>query len=488
MLEVNTRIWIKRFGKNTLLSEIPAEYIEKLSTLGIEILWLMGVWKTSSKLAEKCCFGSEAVTEYTKALEDWKKADVIGSPFAIDDYILNPELGVERDLLILKEKLNKKGIKLFLDFIPNHLGADSSLINSHPDIFLKTDQESYLRDPYTFYEYKNNNTIYIAHGRDPFFPPWTDTAQLNFFEEKTRDFLIEKLIYISTIADGVRCDMAMLPLNNVFFNTWSGPLSKSGYKKPADEFWQTAIKKTKQNNKNFIFLAEAYWDLERELQKLGFDYTYDKTLMDKIVNHDIPAIRAHLNSDQEFQLKSVRFIENHDEPRAARNLGIPKSLAAAVIISTIQGVHFYYDGQFEGKKIKLPVQLGREPLERISREVLEFYNNLLRITNNNIFKYGNWQLFYPEFVDPNDNTNENILAWQWELENDFRIIIINYSDVVSRCRIKLDMETKTHKIRFEDLLTSKIYQRSAKEIKSPGLFIELKEYQSHIFSVSLPKI
>lgn len=485
MLEANTRIWIKRFGQNTRLNNIPDEYIEKLYAQGIEIFWLMGVWKTSKSLAEKCCFGSETVAEYMKALEDWKKADVIGSPFAIDDYILNPELGEEGDLLTLKEKLNKKGIRLFLDFIPNHFGADSSLISLHPEIFLQTDQESFIKDPYTFYEYKNGKSIYIAHGRDPFFPPWEDTAQLNFFEEKTRDLLIEKLEYISTIADGVRCDMAMLPLNNVFQNTWSGALSKSGYKKPSVEFWQTAIKKIRQKKSDFIFLAEAYWGLERELQKLGFDYTYDKTLTDKLVNRDIPGITAHLNSDQEFQLKSVRFIENHDEARAAKILGISKSLAAAVVISTIQGVRFYYDGQFEGKKIKLPVQLGREPMEKKSREISEFYNNLLQITNNKIFKYGNWQLLFPVAVDPGDSTNENILAWMWNLNKESRIVVINYSDIISRCRIKLETLTKERRIRFEDLLTSKYYQRSTDEVKNPGLFIELKEYQSHIFSVSL---
>jgi hypothetical protein len=485
MLEVNTRVWMKRFGPRIILSNIPDDYIERLSSLGIEILWLMGVWKTSKKLVEKCCFGSDLIAEYTKALDDWKREDVIGSPFAIDDYVLNPEFGSEEDLLIFKEKLNQKGIKLFVDFVPNHFGADSTIINSNPEIFLQTDYESFVKDPYTFYEYTNSKSIYIAHGRDPFFPPWEDTAQLNFFEERTRQFLIEKLEYISSIADGVRCDMAMLPLNNVFQNTWSGPLSKSGYKKPSIEFWQEAIKKIKQKKKDFIFLAEAYWDLEKELQKLGFDFTYDKTLMDKLINHDIPAIRAHLNSDHEFQIKSVRFIENHDEARAAKKLGIPASLAAAVVISTILGVRFYYDGQIEGKKIKLPVQLRREPLEKVSREISGFYNKLLIITKNEIFKLGNWHLLFPQTAGSGDNTEENILAWQWQLGNEFRIVVINYSGIVSRCRLKLDMTTRENKIRFEDLLTSKIYQRSAEEIRNQGLFIELKEFQSHIFAVKL---
>jgi hypothetical protein len=485
MLEVNTRVWIKRFGKDARITDIPDEFFEMLRARGIEILWLMGIWKTSKALVEKYCLKPELVSEYINALNDWRREDVIGSPFAIDDYVINPSLGNEDDLLWLKEKLNKTGIKLLLDFIPNHFGADSSLIKSNPGIFLQTDVESFLKDPYTFYEYESDKKIYIAHGRDPFFPPWSDTAQLNFFEESTRNFLIEKLNYISSVADGVRCDMAMLPLNNVFQSTWSGVLNKSGGKKPREEFWQTAIKKIKQKNQNFIFLAEVYWDLERNLQKLGFDCTYDKTLMDRLENNDIPGIKAHLHAEKEYQVKSVRFIENHDEVRAAKKFGILKSMAAAVVISTIQGIHLYFDGQFEGRKIKLPVQLGREPMEKISNELRRFYETLLSITNSRIFKDGNWVQLFAEQVDKNDNTSENILAWQWELDHELRIIVVNYSDKISRCRLKLGIRTGSVRIQFEDLLTSKIYKRSTTEVNDPGLFIELKEYQSHIFSVKL---
>jgi hypothetical protein len=443
----------------------------------------MGIWKTSKALIEKHCLKPELVSEYINALNDWRREDVIGSPFAIDDYVLNPSFGSEADLLSLKEKLNKIGIKLFLDFIPNHFGADSSLIKSHPGLFLQTDRESFIKDAYAFYECGNDKKIYIAHGRDPFFPPWSDTAQLNFFEESTRDFLIEKLNYISSVADGIRCDMAMLPLNNVFQNTWSGVLAKSGYKKPAEEFWGRAIKNIKQKNQNFIFIAEVYWGLEWNLQKLGFDYTYDKILMDRLENDDISGIKAHLHAEREFQMRSVRFIENHDEVRAAKKFGIPKSMAAAVVMSTIQGIHLFYDGQFEGRKIKLPIQVGREPAEKTSNELLKFYETLLRITKSKIFSEGNWLQLFAEQVDKNDNTSENILAWQWELNSELRIVAINYSGKISRCRLKLGIQTHLSRIELDDLLTNKVYKRSTAEVNNPGLFIELKEYQSHIFSI-----
>jgi hypothetical protein len=481
MLELNTRIWINQFGKSTQIKNIPDTFIDELNYKGIEILWLMGVWKTSKSLADKCCFGINLVPDYVKALSDWKKDDVIGSPFAIDDYLLIPALGEEKDLVNFRKKLNQRGIKLFLDFIPNHLGADSSVIKTHPEIFLQTDKESYLKDPYAFFEHKNDKTLYLAHGRDPFFAPWSDTAQLNFFEEATRKFLTKKLEYISSIADGVRCDMAMLPLNNVFQNTWLGVLNKNNYKKPSDEFWKTAIQRIKEKTPNFIFLAEAYWGLEWQLQQLGFDYTYDKTLTDRLSDGDISGIKGHLQAEKEFQIRSMRFIENHDEERAITKFGKFKSMAAAVIISTIQGIRFYYDGQFEGKKTKLPVQLGREPVEKVSEQVQSFYEKLLLITNAQIFKSGKWELLNPEPVSPSNNSFENFLAWQWSLNNEMRVIVVNFSHLPSQCRIKLpDLNTVKNELSLEDLLTKNIYLRTPREIKAPGLFVELKGYQSHI--------
>ena len=176
------------------------------------------------------------------------------------------------------------------------------------------------------------------------------------------------LLRLTDVCDGVRCDMAMLPLNNVFHNTWLGVLNKHGFVRPDTEFWKDAISVVKRKNPEFIFLGEAYWDLEWNLQQVGFDYTYDKRLTERLAANDLSGVRAHLHAEKSFQLKSVRFLENHDEQRAVTKFGKHRSLAAATVISTIQGMKFYFDGQFEGKKNKLAVQLrqrtGRKNMHR----------------------------------------------------------------------------------------------------------------------------
>jgi glycosidase len=479
--EINTRVWLKRFGSNAGLSDIPQDFFTHLKKKGIDIVWLMGIWKTCPSVIKNCCFSVDLVSAYNKSLRDWTQEDVIGSPYSIDDYTVNPSLGTMDDLIAVKEMINSAGMKLLVDFIPNHFSADTHLIDSHPDLFLPGDEELLNRDSYTFYKPKEDKDIIFAHGRDPLFPPWTDTVQVNYFSDSAREFMTDVLLKLTQAADGIRCDMAMLPLNNVFHNTWIGVINKFNYKKPECEFWKTAIQSVKVNSPEFIIMGEAYWDLEWQLQQLGFDFTYDKRLTDRLTYNDLHGIRAHLSADNDFQLRSVRFLENHDEARAVTRYGKMKSLAAATVISTIQGMKFYYDGQFEGKRVKLPLQLGRQPEERVSRTVSNFYNLILDITNRPLFKKGEWHQIEPSPASQGNISYDNFLAWQWKLGNENALVVINYNESASQCRIRFRMPKTSDYIYLADLLTGEEYKRSVKELNDPGLFIELKGYQSHIF-------
>ena len=478
--EINTRVWLKKFNKKLL--DVPFNFYTDLALKGINMVWLMGIWKTSPGVINKYCFTPDLKNSYDKALKNWKKEDVIGSPYSIDEYDINPEIGSWKDILILKKNLNEIGIKLILDFVPNHFSVESRILKCKPEIFLQVDEEFYKKDPFTFFKSQNNPDLTFAHGRDPLFPAWQDTVQVNFFSTNARNYLCEIILKLAEVSDGIRCDMAMLPLNNVFSNTWVGVLKKNNITKPSDEFWGTTIKKVKEKNPGFIFLAEAYWDLEWDLQQLGFDFTYDKRLTDRLASNYMPEILSHLKADMEFQTKSVRFIENHDEPRAITKFGKFRSLAAATIISTIPGMKFYYDGQFEGKKIKLPVQLGREPVEKFSNTVYKYYEKLLNITKEDIFIFGKWELLEPVSAGNENLSYQSFLAWLWTFKKSKALIIINYSELTCQCRIKIETGSDKNYIVLHDQLNGKIFDRTLSEIKNPGLFIELKGYASHIFT------
>ncbi|KAF0150564.1 MAG: alpha amylase catalytic region [Ignavibacteria bacterium] len=486
LYEINTRIWIKKFDfshPKSTLRNIPITYWKELAELGIEYVWLMGVWQTCNSIIDKYCFEDFLKKSYSKALKDWKHQDVAGSPYSINDYIVNPLLGTEDDLLWLKDSLNQNGIKLILDFVPNHFSAGSVLLQTNPEIFLSVSRETFRNEPHTFFQPRIDKAEFFAHGRDPFFPAWQDTVQVNISNAAAREFLIGTLLKLTRLCDGVRCDMAMLALNNVFKNTWAGVLSVACHQNSKTEFWSQAVSTVKKERNDFLFLAEAYWDLEWQLQQLGFDYTYDKRLTDRLKYSSVSEIAEHLKADNSYQQKSIRFLENHDEERILTVVGKEKSKAAAIVVSTLQGMRFYYDGQFEGKRVKIPVQITREPEEKTNTEIQLFYAKLLKICSDEVFKKGSWKLLKPISSWDNSLTFQNMLAWEWQLNDERRIIVINYSEFFSTCRIKLNVTGYSEELFLKDLLNDIIYNRSAEEINSLGLYIELKPWQAHIFSM-----
>jgi len=178
LFEINIRVWLRK--NNLRINEIPVSFFRNLKNKGIDIIWLMGVWKTNENIVEKYCFTPDLISSYNKALKDWRNEDVAGSPYAIDKYIVNPLLGTIDDLLKLKRKINDEGLKFFLDFVPNHFSVGSELLHQNPDLFLKGDEELLQRDPFTFFKDEVTGQIF-AHGRDPLFSAWQDTVQVNFF-------------------------------------------------------------------------------------------------------------------------------------------------------------------------------------------------------------------------------------------------------------------------------------------------------------------
>ena len=486
LYEINTRVWLRQFDSNrrrATLKDVPDSYWANLAKKGMDYVWLMGVWQTSPSSIEKYCFESSLVDAYKKALPDWHKEDVIGSPYAIDSYKINPLVGDEDELAKTRKQLKKHGLKLILDFVSNHFNAETSLLNTNPDIFLSAHFENYKSSWDTFFHPDTNDkTLYFAHGRDPFFPAWKDTVQVNHFNPRTREFMIETLLKVADMCDGVRCDMAMLSTNEVFEKTWGGVLSAQGFSKLNTEFWEDALKALKEKFPNHIAIAEVYWDMEWKLQKMGFDYTYDKILTDRLDTGNQFKIRGHLKAEQEYQQKSVRFIENHDEDRAATTFGNVKEKAAAIIMSTLQGMRFYNDGQWEGNKIKIPCQLGRAPKEALDKDIKIFYDWLLEIIKAPVIKEGNWELHESLPAWGTNDTYNNIFAWEWTLGNERRLVVVNYSNVVSTCRLALDLKDSPEELIFTDILNGVRYTRSNEEVDKDGLFIQLDPYKSHIFS------
>jgi hypothetical protein len=483
LYEINARLFLRRmsvkYQRPLTLAAIPVAEWQVLAARGFDLVWLMGVWRRSPAARQEALRHPGLRQEYGRVLPGWTEADIDGSPYAILDYSLDPALGGPDELGRLKTTLNGLGLGLILDFVPNHVARDHPWTLAHPDRFIPGNQAEVNSHPDWFFP---AGGIYLAHGRDPYFPPWSDTAQTNFYSPELRHALTGELLKITRVADGVRCDMAMLALNEIFGKVWGEVLKD--VPRLRDEFWPEAIGWARQARPDFLFLAEAYWGLDSQLQGLGFNFTYDKTLYDRLLAAEPEDIRRHLTADLNYQQHCARFIENHDEPRAVAAFGRERSLAAAAVITSLPGLRLFFDGQLEGKRRRPPVQMVREPEEPIDSEIAEFYERLLETASARVFHDGDWASLEisPYGADPG---YRHLLAWRWQLEDQLRIVVINYSADTMQGYLKLPAGLSAPgKSAFIDILTGQELRLDIPGSDNETLYVKLTPYRGLFLSPS----
>lgn len=460
--------------------DIPDEIWKDFKDKGFDWLWLMGVWHHSPLKKEELQKLPGLIKEIEKALPKWGYSDVIGSPYSIIEYTINPMLGIPGDLILLKQKLNGIGIKLMLDFVPNHYGNASELVNTSPELFVSTKNKPKDKSLFKLVE-TNKGSRWVAYGKDPYFSPWTDTYQLNYYNSDTQKHMIMVLNQIAKMCDGIRCDMAMLCLNEIISKTWGFYYKNNDIKELKREFWAEAIKSVKSIYPDFIFLAEVYWDLGWRLQQLGFDFTYDKRLYERLEQGDIEFIRGHLNAELQYQEKSMRFIENHDEKRAIEVFGQDRSLTAAIIMGTIPGMSLYHQGQILGEKIKIPVQIRRKKEENIDFKIQKTYDRLLKFSKQVNIQKGQWLLI--------ETSMKDVLAWQWNFPSStsLNIVVVNYSPFKKQCVIFPNFLNKFkdfEQIKIIDILTDQEIYLLWEEIVQNGILLDLLPYQSFLLNIN----
>ncbi|MFX1391670.1 MAG: alpha-amylase family glycosyl hydrolase [Promethearchaeota archaeon] len=477
--EINTWSWLHSlseiYNNQITLKNIPDEVFNQ-EIKYFDAIWLMGVWERSPASKKIALEHPDLQKEYHKVLHDFKDEDVVGSPYSIYYYHVDNNLGGIEGLKTFRKRLAEKNIQLILDYVPNHVSVDS-LWTFEADLFIQGNLDDLMSHPYDYFSIGEK---VFAYGRDPNFPPWTDTIQINAFSEKARQKTIDTLLSIAELCDGVRCDMAMLLTNNIFNRTWGKKVGTP----PVKEFWEEIIPSVKEKYPNFLFIAEVYWDMEWDLQQQGFNFCYDKRLYDRLAHGNVTTIKDHLKAEWIYQSRLVRFIENHDEMRAIEKFGEDKSKAAAIIALTLPGARLVYEGQTHGNVIKLPVQLGRTPFEESNNAVFEFYQNLLKSIPGREYGEGSWSLCEPTIVNPNDSSFIDIISYLWWLNNDYRLIVVNYSPNPSKAHIKISpFHFDTNRWIFTDLLRQKSYIYNGNDLYKYGLYVKLNAWEGNIFDI-----
>jgi hypothetical protein len=364
-----------------------------------------------------------------------------------------------------------------LDFVPNHVGVDHPWLREQPELFV----QSGAKAAGTFRP-DSKQRLWIACGKDPYFPAWPDTAQLDHRCAATRAALIAALQSIASRCDGVRCDMAMLVLSDVFAKTWAGfPCASAP---AAGEFWSEAITTVRREHPEFLFLAEAYWGLEPRLQALGFDFTYDKTLYDQLIRREAALVQRHLlEAPAGLVAASAHFLENHDEPCVASQLKPAEHHAAALLALGLPGLRFLHEGQLQGTRLRTPVHLARRPIEPAQPDIASFYEQLLTTLQATAVGRGAFEILHPRPAWPENPTAQNFVLIQWQsAPPQFDLVVVNLAAHNSQCFAPLTATgLAEHDWQLKDLLNGEGYARTGAELQTRGLFLDLPAHGAQLF-------
>jgi hypothetical protein len=482
LYEINTWAWLEqlsaKLGRRITLTEVPDSEWDALAQLGFNIVWLMGVWQRSPESQRIMLEEPANRAGYDAALPGWTPDDVIASPYAVRDYVPDARIGDWAALDRVRDKLHARGIALFLDFVGNHTALDHPWTREHPEYYVQGGPHQVEQNPSAFYRVDTPaGAKYLALGKDPYFPPWKDVAQLNHFHPGMRAAQLDDLRTIASHCDGVRCDMAMLHLNDIFANVWAPFLA--GFTRPKSEFWTEVHAAVP----NLVLLAEAYWGTEGRLLDLGFLYSYDKALYDAARDANPSGVRDCLGAPVTYQNHLARFLENHDEPRRATAFPAERLPAAGSLMGTLPGMRFYYQGELEGRKIRLPIMLRKakdEAPDPISRA---FFQRILQITKEEVFHSGRWSLL--PVVPEGDDSSWNLAVYEWRSEKAWKIVVVNVAGAASQGRVKLgDRASGSIEYDFYDQLNDVHYARNGEELRSIGLFVRRDAFGAHLFDIT----
>jgi hypothetical protein len=483
--EIFTWVWLadleKRYGRAITLTDVPREVWDDIARSGIDAVWLMGIWQRSPAGAKIARTNKAMRADAQSTLSDLVDADIVGSAYCIRDYVVDRRFGGESALAVARRELAARGVRLVLDLVPNHTAPDHRWAFEHPEFYIQATAADLARDPNAFIRVGDR---VLACGKDPYFPAWPEVLQLDASHAGLRTAMVELVASIGKRCDGVRCDMAMLMLDDVFVRTWGDRASGGPRPDGGRGYWPTVIGATKAKQPDFMFFAEAYWDLESVLVQQGFDACYDKRLYDRLVHREpAESIRAHLRADLAYQRHTVRFVENHDEPRAASITDPALHRAMLAMVLTLPGVALLHEGEADGRRIHVPVILGRRPTEVPDRELHAYVDRLLAVIAEGV-RDGVWALASIEGW-PDNRSAERLIGWTWTARDHRYLVVVNDSDSRADGRVRLPWtDLRAKKLVFDDRLAGVRYEHDGNELAANGVYVALEGRGVHLFRVS----
>lgn len=481
LYQLNTRVRLRelsgRLGRPATLDDLPDIELAQLADRGFDWLWLLGVWQTGAAGRQVSREVSEWQDGFRRTLPDLKPSDICGSCFAVTEYRVHDGMGGNAALERLRARMQRHGLRLMLDFVPNHVALDHPWVQQHPEFFIQGSEDDLVREPQNYRRLESaGSPLVLAYGRDPYFAGWPDTLQLDYANPGLQAAMSGNLMRVAGLCDGVRCDMAMLVEPQVFERTWG--------RRPAP-FWPHAIDRVRQHFPQFLFMAEVYWDMEWTLQQRGFDYAYDKRLYDRLREGNSRPVREHLSAGLDYQDKLVRFLENHDEPRAASVFSSEVHQAAAVLSFLTPGMRFFHQGQLDGIKKHISPHLCRGPVETPNPALQAFYAQLLACLKRPELRDGDWRLLECRAAAQGNESWDGFIASMWRgQDGQVIVVVVNYAPRQGQCYVALPLHgLDGNGYRSRDLMGSAGYEHEAESLQTPGLYLDMAPWAYRVIEL-----
>ena len=486
LYQINTRVLMagmaRTLGRPVSFDDIPDEALIAIASLGFGWVWFLGVWQTGQ--AGRAISRDNALwrKQFEQALPDLTQSDICGSPFAIAGYEVDAAFGGNEALARLRTRMDAAGLRLMLDFVPNHLAPDHPWVGAHPSFFIQGTEADLRSEPENWIALDTpGGRLVVAHGRDPYFPGWADTVQLDYSNPQAHAAMRDVLAGIAQRCDGLRCDMAMLLLPEIFERCWSAHLAG----RRVAPFWPEAIGAVRAAGRQFCMVAEVYWNLEASLIGQGFDFAYDKGLYDALRAQDAARVRGSLSADPSAQSRLVRFLENHDEPRAAASFDWARHKAAAVLAFCSPGLRLFHQGQLEGARVHIPVHLDRGPPEQVDPEIHEFYLDLLSALRDPALGSGSFQSLAAAAAWEGNPSHDAFACSLWSDAGGPRLLCaVNYRSDRGQCRIRIPHPGLSGRIvSLSDRLGPEHYARDGDMLAREGLYLDLPGWGYNLFAI-----
>ena len=328
LLQLNSRVILEEIGvrlnRRATFDDFPDKDLDEISHVGYDFVYFLGVWQTGEHGMKK----SLEVIEHDECCKGLTKEAACSSPFAITGYSVHQDFGGDDALLRLRERCHSRGLRIMLDFVPNHMAVDHPWTLNRPELLLQGSEDLLKNEPNNFFKIGD---YVFAYGRGLLWDCWTDTVQLNYGSPVLRLEMCEILRKIARLSDGVRCDVAMLLCQDILEETWGDLLFAPGQPVADRQFWPDAIRAAREANGDFTFVAECYMDRERELLGLGFDFCYDKGLYDVLRDRPGRVVAEYLQARARGgarrpcpQVRSPQRAEEGPHPRDRRGPRTPR--------------------------------------------------------------------------------------------------------------------------------------------------------------------